>query len=264
MSDIVLLDVNGTLIPADPAVAPDRDATRQLRHRLVALRARGVRVGLCSDSPLEQLRGFGHRIGLGPPATFPLLAENGNVVGLDGRVRVTTPFPDRDRVRAVVSSAAAGHGLTRTDDVIAVEFGGRRLGHGEWGFGANRRASVSVFGPRTFIAAAEAVLARWTRGAGLSVDASLERGFLGIHPYAPAHTGKARAVTTLARAGHRVLLVGDSRGDWVPDPAVCCAFVGETAITDDIRAAAWHVSTLPDVEGVVDILDIYLDRLTDA
>ncbi|MEU3711140.1 hypothetical protein [Streptomyces catenulae] len=254
----VLLDVNGTLVPSVPRRgAPAPETSGAFRHAVREVRAAGIRVGLCSDSPVEQLREFGRAIGLGPPATFPVLAENGNVVAGE-RIRVLTPFPGRDAVRAQVAECADRHGLRHGGELRAPEFGGTPLPPGAWGLGANRRASLSVFGPVPFVAAVERHLTRWAarNSVTLAVEPSPARTYAGIHPYAPIRLGKRRALAGLAAEGLRdVLLVGDSPADWIPGvPGVRSAFVAGAALPAEAEAGAWHRSREPELAGVLDIL----------
>ncbi|MFE7588983.1 hypothetical protein ACFU6K_06245 [Kitasatospora sp. NPDC057512] len=285
---VVLLDVNGTLVPSVPGGPPDALALQRFRRLVRHLTSAGVAVGLCSDSPLRQLREFGTRIGLGTAPGFPVIAENGNVVAVDGTVRVTTPFPALRSLRAEVAAAAAAHGLSRVGDAVAPEFGGRPPTGRTWAFGANRLASASVFGPPDFIHDVRHRLTGWSAGgrvgnrigspagsrvggragerAGERADISVELGpdgsYAGIHPYPRTELGKRTALAGLAARDPRsTLLVGNSPADWVPGvPGVRCAFVADPAVPRHLRDAAWYVSPAAVLEGVVDILGHVLRR----
>ncbi|MDI5961479.1 HAD family hydrolase [Streptantibioticus silvisoli] len=256
--DTVLLDVNGTLVPSVARPPEQGPALRRFRALVRRLTAAGVRVGLCSDSPLEQLRELGTGIGLEAAPGFPVIAENGNVVADGAAVRVVTPFPALPQVRAEVERAAVAHGLRRAADVTAPEFGGGPPAPGTWAFGANRRASAGVFGPPDFVRdAARCVALRCgDDGVEVSVGLSPDGSCAGIHPYAPAELGKRTTLARLAgERGRRVLMVGNSPADWIPGvPGVACAFVADDSVPDDVRDAAWYVSPGEDLEGVVDIL----------
>lgn len=257
--DVVLLDVNGTLVPSRFDGSLDAGAVGRFRGLVEQLTSTGVAVGLCSDSPLEQLWEFGHEFGLGEVAEFPVVAENGNVIAVGGAVRVIAPFPARERIRSEVADVAAEHGLRRVVDVTAVEFGGRRPVGREWAFGANRRASVSVFGPADFVRDAGRSVNAWSaaNGVSVSVEFSPNASYAGIHPYRDIDRGKSRALARLVEAEpKRILMVGNSAADWIPDvPGVRCAFVADTSVPLDARVGAWHLSQKPDLEGVIDILD---------
>ncbi|MGA4845768.1 hypothetical protein ACOBQB_05705 [Streptomyces sp. G5(2025)] len=250
--------MNGTLLPSGTSSShASRRVRRLLREALALSYARGYAVGLCSDSPLEQLGEFGERVGLGAASTFPVVAENGNIVSFDGAVRLMTPFPASGAVRGIVGDVAAAHGAERLKDTSSPEFGGTPVSHRTWAFGANRRASVSVFAPPPLITEAARTLAGWARdhGVELGLDRSARHGFLGVHPYTPWHSGKRRTLEVLAREGHRLLMVGDSLADWVPaGRGVRCAFVANAAIPEPVRASAWFVSSRPGPDGVVDVL----------
>jgi hypothetical protein len=264
--DIVLLDVNGTLVPSLPGGRPDPLSLRRFRSLVDRLTGMGVAVGLCSDSPLEQLWEFGGDIGLGEAPGFPVVAENGNVAALDGAVRILTPFPARRSIRAGVAKAAAEHRLRRVGDVTAPEFGGSPPASGQWAFGANRRASVSVFGAPDFIDAVQQEVTGWSadNGVPVSVEVSPDRSCAGIHPYARAELGKRTALAQLAsREPKRILLVGNSPADWVPDvDSVRCAFVADPVVPGYVRDAAWYASQKAELEGVIDILGHVIRRQT--
>ncbi|MEV0265863.1 hypothetical protein AB0I49_31645 [Streptomyces sp. NPDC050617] len=256
--DTVFLDVNGTLVPSVPrSGAADPRTSVAFREGVRALRSAGVRVGLCSDSPLEQLWEFGRAIGLGTPPDFPVIAENGNVAA-DGTVRVMTPFSRRTAIAERMAELARQSGLRRVADVLAPEFGGSAPAAREWGFGANRRASLSLFGPADFIESAIRHLTEWALRDRweLSVDISPARTFAGLHPYSPTRLGKRRAFAELAAAGERnMLMVGDSAADWIPDvPGVRSAFVAHSDVPAEAATGAWHFSDRPVLAGVIDIL----------
>ncbi|MFJ2111395.1 hypothetical protein ACIOEX_05675 [Streptomyces sp. NPDC087850] len=253
----ILLDLNGTLIPSSPGAPQDTAGLRKVGQLAQELGAAGSVVGLCSDSPLEQLWEFGQDIGLGEPREFPVVAENGNVADIDGRVRVMTPFAARKQVRSTVAALASEHGLQQADETLAPEFGGVRPGRDQWAFGANRRASVSVFGPRDFLVTVGQRLRDWAGGnhTEISTESSPDGRYLGIHPYRRVDLGKQRTLATLASGQKELLMIGNSLADWVPACyGVRCAFVADSNIPDDVRAEAWRISEQPDVHGVIDIL----------
>ena len=253
---MVLLDVNGTLLPSGTSAGTVTRAGSGFASAVGDLHAAGVRVGLCSDSPLEQLQVFGSVIGLGDPGTFPVAAENGNVLAVGSEPQLLIGLSAAAGIRATIVGVAASYGLRQAADAVAPEFGGSPLGDREWAFGANRRASVSAFGPAEFIAAAGAALTDRARWAGISVDASPRHRYLGVHPYPLINAGKRRALTALAGAGHHVLMVGNSLSDWVPpENGVRCAFVADPALPAYVCASAWFCSPLSDLAGVVDVLN---------
>lgn len=266
----VFLDLNGTLIPSAPGTPLDMAALQKVGQLSQELRTAGTRVGLCSDSPLEQLWEFGRRIGLGEPAGFPVIAENGNVAVVDGQVKVLTSFTALSEVRTQISALASAHGLRQAKETLAPEFGGTRPGPGQWAFGAGRRASISVFGPRGFLDVARKSLREWAEGqhTELALESSPDGLYLGMHPYREIASGKRRALGMLAGATPKtpnslatpktpnsLLMIGNSPADWVPPGnGVQCAFVADPALPDGIRTAAWYASDQPDVHGVIDIL----------
>lgn len=253
MFDTVLLDVNGTLLPAGPTPSVDETTWNDLRAVLTRIRAAGITVGLCSDSPVDSLTRLGSGLDL---VDFPVIAENGNVLVLRGNSRLVSPFPDATSVQSVICNLADAHSLVRLPDVFAPEFGGSVVGEGYWAFGAGRRASLSVFAGPSFIEDAGVHVLGWAHQSGveLSVDSSPHNGFLGVHPYFCRLEGKRKALEELARQGRKVLMIGDSLADWSPDPFVCCAFVATAKVPQSVRGRAWAVSDRSDTEGVIDLL----------
>lgn len=253
---VVLIDVNGTLVPHRTPGPPPPHTAARLAEAVALAHAADVPVGLCSDSPAEQLRSLGRAIGLGP-GRFPVVAENGGIVErADGTVH-TRPFPYRRTVRALVSRRVRATGLRRAEDIVRPEFGGSRPPQGMWAFGANRRSSVSVFLPPHLVLDLARYLTTWARRAGvrLSVDAAAHHSYLGIHACVPLRSGKREALAQLARAGHEVVMVGDSLSDWVPPGAgVRCAFVADASVPAAVRAGCWYVAEGPGAEGVIEVL----------
>ncbi|MFG2939703.1 hypothetical protein [Streptomyces sp. NPDC048282] len=256
--DVVLLDVNGTLVPSVPDGRTDAIAMSHFCSLVGQLTSMSVAVGLCSDSPVEQLRTFGRSIGLGRSSWFPVVAENGNVVAVGSELEVIAPFPALPHIRAEVAKTAARCGLRQVGDVTAPEFGGSTPTRQEWAFGANRRASASVFGAPLFIQRVQQSVTEWSarHRVDASVELSPDGAYAAIHPYAHAELGKRRALAQLAaREPTRTLLVGNSPADWVPHvEGVSCAFVADTSIPEHLRDAAWYASQKTDLEGVIDIL----------
>ncbi|MFC6093130.1 hypothetical protein [Saccharothrix lopnurensis] len=249
---LVLLDVNGTLVPAG-ATEVDRGALAGVVEAVEGLRGR-AQVGLCSDSPLRSLRDFGTSLGLAEG--FPVVAENGNVTRIGGVTRVRVPFPGLAEVRAVIAGTATEHGLRRRGEQESPEFGGAPVEPGVWAFGAGRVASVAVFAEGSFVEAAGRRVAEWAADrAPLAVDSSPAHGFLGVHPYPVLRSGKAAALTALAEAGWEPVMVGDTMSDWVPPgTGVRCGFVGGALVTAEVRAAAWALARSPGAEGVAELL----------
>lgn len=248
---MVLLDVNGTLIPDELRTRAvfSKGQVAQLQQRVESLEAAGVPVGLCSDSPLPQLRVLAGRLGL----RGPIFAENGNIVEHAGRKETLRSLPGREELVDLIREYAAGS-FREIAAVTAPEFGGREpnFERGEWAFGAGRESSLSVMGPPELI---RFLGDRLSVFEGYSVDCSPEYHFLCIHVGEDYRRSKGDTLRLIARFGHATLMVGNSLSDWVePDTGVKCAFVGNARIPEHVRGAAAFVSHAHCFEGVLEIL----------
>lgn len=244
---MVFLDVNGTLLDetaTDSTIDPD--ALLSFLSAVSALRDNGIAIGLHSDSPQAQLKELANEIGLGD---VPIIAENGAILSYNEKTVVLAPLHDKEKHMAHISRIASELGYTHVSDIVAVEFGGTPVsyGNGEWAFGANREASISVFGPAELIRN----LGDQFEGAA---DCSPEYNYLGVHA-TDSRQGKAIALKLLKGFGYDVHMVGNSMSDWIdPESAVPCSFVGGARITPEAAGLASYISDLPTIWGVIDCL----------
>lgn len=248
---IILLDVNGTLIPDDSPygyISPEYlDA---FQKAVTYQQKQGVVVGLCSDSPEPQLMSFAKKIGL---SQAPIIAENGNRVGYGGKSVNLRLVPARSAIMDTITTYANDHGFHEITPISAKEFGGHspEYNKGEWAFGADRQTSISVFGPAELISS----LGQLIEDKHTSTDVSPESNFLGIHP-GNYKENKGKTLSLLVKTGHSVVLVGNSLSDWVsPETGACSAFVGNARVDSMKISEATYVSTLPTIQGVTDILE---------
>lgn len=233
-AQIVLLDVNGTLFPDESADGTiDPVVIEQLTEISGLLKAKGVSLGLCSDSPVDPLQDLAHRLGL----DGVVVAENGNLVVHDGKKVTVRSLPDIAECRRIIEEIAAREGFVRTDDMLSPEFGGVPLDSGDrWAFGKGRETSVSVFGPAKLI---EALGQEIGGNDQISVDCSPEYGFFGIHP-GRYKENKGKTLELVRKGRPTVILVGNSMSDWVPpQTGVQCAFVGDARISEEVAAQAF-------------------------
>ncbi len=246
---MIFLDVNGTLIPEDSQHGDIAEADlRDFQTEVSRLTASGIAVGLCSDSPLPQLQQFATKLGL----TGPIIAENGAVVSYGTTRVVLGEVPDRDGIIATINDVAAQHNLERLPDAIAPEFGGEQvdLTNGHYAIGANREATVSVFGSTAFIAQ----LGQAIHPDGCSMDVSPEYGYLGIHPGGNFRDSKRLTLESMATIeGTRILMIGNSMSDNTQGEHIRTAFVGGSMLTEEV-AAGTYVSSQGTIRGVIDIL----------
>ncbi|MGX7826351.1 hypothetical protein ACTG9Q_14780 [Actinokineospora sp. 24-640] len=250
--DVVLLDVNGTLVPSGSMAVADGSLS-VVREAAAALRGR-FEVGLCSDSPLAALDAFG-RGALGLPAAFPVVAENGNLVRVGGPPQVRVAFPGLAEARAVLGEANGWR--RRLPSRLSPEFGGAPVPAGAWAFGSGRQASISLFADADAVTRSAEAVRAWARSRNhvVSTDPAPRHGFLGVHPYSRLRAGKAAALTELAASGRGVVMVGNSESDWVPpESGVRCGFVADAHIPPGIRASAWAVARSPGAAGAAELL----------
>ncbi len=246
---MIFLDVNGTVIPEDSQHGdiPEADL-RDFQAEVARLRESGIAIGLCSDSPLPQLQQFAIRLGI----SGPIVAENGAVVSYGTTRVVLGEVPNRDQLMDTINGIAQQHNLQRLPDAIAPEFGGEQvdLTNGHYAFGANREATVSVFGSTAFIEQLGTAL----QPAGCSMDVSPQYGYLGIHPGGNFRDSKRQTLQAMAEfEGSRILMIGNSMSDNVQGEHIRTAFVGGSMLTEE-AAAGTYISSQGTMRGVIDIL----------
>jgi sulfur carrier protein ThiS len=255
--EIIGIDVNGTLVsessPAEKNISPEDIET--LKEIIAKKRAEGKAVFLVSDSPGPQLVELGLILGMDEGA----IAELGNVIVWMKNIIVVNPLPEKGAIQTQIRLIAKSQGFQRTKDVIAPEFpGGKSIkkSGGIWAFGANRLASISVFGPEALI---ESCQEKLILPENTTADFNPQDGFLAIHPKIALGTdftsNKSYTLAMLAQTGRQVTLIGNSTSDWT-DPAtrVRSMFVGGSRINEAMRDQAAYVSQEPLVKGVQDIL----------
>ena len=250
---IVFVDVNGTLFPdesTDGHIA--EEDTHSLKQAIAQAKEKGLSVGLCSDSPLPQLKELAVKLGI----DGAILAENGNILCNANQTLTLNALPGINTYKEQISLLASKLGFQQTDDCIAPEFGGSPVDiqNSLWSFGANREASVTVFGPPQLIQQ----LGLHFNGLeqGISIDCSPEYNYFAIHPGKNYKFNKEQALNTLSAYGHNIIMVGNSMSDYVePDQGVICTFVGGARINPDTADKAAYISNKPVIRGVIDILE---------
>lgn len=251
--NILFLDVNGTLFPDESAdgYIPEEDITH-LKQAIAAAKSKGLVVGLCSDSPLPQLQEIAPKIG----ADGPIIAENGNVIFHNNSTLTLNGLPEIETYKNMVIEQAQKLGMYQAEDCIAPEFGGNYIDfqNHQWSFGANRKTSITVFGPPELIAK----LGSYFNGdhQGISIDCSPKYNFFAIHPGENFKQNKGNALNILTTYGHNIAMVGNSMSDWVePEYRVVCAFVSGARINERAKNKAGYISDKPTIKGVIDILE---------
>jgi hypothetical protein len=250
--NIIFVDLNGTLIPEElgDRLITEKDSDL-LKQVVVKMKSKGLAVGLCSDSPLPQLLALAEELGLDGPT----IAENGNILFYNGQTFIVNALLDIKSEKTAITNLANQLGHKQTDDCLAIEFGGKKIDTGglQWGFGANREASVTVFGSSQLI---KLLGENFQNKQGISVDCSPEYGFFAIHPGDNYRLNKGGLLQTLEAFGYNILMIGNSMSDWVdPSTGVQCAFVNSSRITQEVKQQASYISSQNLINGVVDIME---------
>ena len=250
--NIVFVDVNGTLFSDE---SPDgyipQDDIELLKKAVTNVGTKGLSVGLCSDSPLPQLQKLAEELGI----SGPIAAENGNVLYNNGNVLVINPLANIDSYKQQIWENGQQLGITQSEDSISKEFGGNSQESLEqqWNFGANRLASVTVFGPSEMI---KKLGESFNGQKGISVDCSPGYNFFAIHPGNDYKQSKGQTLSLLSSFGHNVIMIGNSMSDWVdPSTGVKCAFVANPRVIDEVTEQAAYISDKLLTKGVIDIID---------
>lgn len=251
--NVIFIDVNGTLFPDDSpdGYIPENDISA-LKEKTETLSSKGIAVGLCSDSPLPQLINLAENLGF----TGPILAENGNLLHYGEKTLILHSLENRDKLLARIQSVASDFHYHQINDCIAPEFGGEIIDYNgiDWGFGANRTTSVTVFGPQPLIKKLGNYFGSEPRD--YSIDCSPEFNYFAIHPGDNYKLNKGRVLRLLSRFGHDIVMIGNSMSDWVdPESGVICTFVGQARLSNAILNKVRFVSEKPVIKGVIDILE---------
>lgn len=267
MEHLVLIDVNSTLICDGDTYLDFTDDFKEKFSKLInELSGAGVTVGLCSDSPLEQLGILAREIGLHDDA--PIFAENGNLFfdGTDVHIFRTLEEDQLAELKANIKNMTSDFDTSQAADVVAPEFLGKPidLDH-QWAFGAGRFTSMSAFGSEEFIEFASYVVTSFAQenGLDLGVDCSPEEHFLGVHPVANFRHGKKLAIHQFwgEQVAHgepikSIWMIGDSMSDRMgtENPNIHSLFVANPRLDANARAGAFHISTDALDQGVLDCL----------
>jgi len=248
-SSLVFLDVNGTLIPDDSDGTIDHESLTVFKQVTSELKQKGFEIGLCSDSPLPQLKEFSQKLGL----TGPIIAENGNIISYSGKEIKINELPDIKSVKGEIQDLAKGLGYQEVDEVVAAEFGGNNIDFSQkqWGFGANRTTSISVFGPGNLITLLGKTFADSEH---TTTDSAPEYNYFAIHPN-DLKTNKGNTLSFFRKSRHSVFMVGNSSSDWVdPELGIQCAFVANAKISPETAIDSFAVSNKTYINGVNSLL----------
>lgn len=252
---LILIDVNGTLIPSDSEDGfIEESALEALQKETHALTEAGFAVGLNSDSPHPQLKEFAKMIGL--PNSL-IIAENGAVISYGDKKLNLRALDNMDGIKADIKSIADNLGLVQSPDIVAPEFGGQQIKAGQWGFGANRSATLSIFcHDESFLTDVKNVIEDPTKEQIVDCDFSPEYGFFSVHACHNFRKGKAETLEALAAHSHQVVSIGDSMSDYadydLPNKVV---FVQDGLPSATLQQPHVSVSKFKGISGVIEILN---------
>lgn len=211
--NLILIDVNGTLIPSDSEdgfIEPE--ALEELIEKIHQLSKNGFTVGLNSDSPLPQLKELAKKLGI---AGTVIIAENGAIVSYHDKEICLRTIENIDSIKSAIKTIADNFGLIQSPDIVACEFGGRKIKPKEWGFGANRAGTLSLFSlDKNFLSEVKKMMGIIASKQAVDCDFSPDYGFFSIHSCENFRRGKAEILERLAEAGHKVVSIGDSLSDY--------------------------------------------------
>lgn len=250
---IVFLDVNGTILPSD-----SNDGFINAKHladfqnKVRSLESHGMAVGLNSDSPLPQLREFADKIGL---KNCPIIAENGAIISFNERLMDFRKLHHLDKLKDAIVDFAEKSGIERAPDAISPEFGGQYIHKDKWAFGANRTASVSVFGPPSFLQGVRNIVDNMYEKGTSSYDFSPEYNFMGIHSGPDFRKGKGSTLKLMTDCGHTITSIGDSLSDFAPISLPSRVFfVGGNIPADILVQPHVEVAREKEFPGVIECL----------
>ena len=246
---VVFLDVDDTLVKVGGRFEDlDPKLLSLFRSQTARLKLLGCEIGLGSDSPQPQLARLASWLGI----SGPIIAENGSLVSYSGKVAALESFETCAALRQeILATAKELPHYRQMTDCTSRQFGGDAVIFelNEWAFGADRQASVSVFGPAAFL---QQIVDRMG-GEKPGMDCAYESNFLAFHPAQDFRRAKAQTLAEISKTGVEVVMIGNSLSDWVePEHRVHCLLVGNA--TADVKATGALVSKLDYFAGVLDCL----------
>jgi len=226
--NIILFDINGTILPSEHKYSPAFFATEDMivfRNLLKDFTKLDYSIGLNSDSPLEQMQEFSEESGIHADI---IIAENGAVInGLEYDI-VLTSLSQRE-VQNLKQDISTICEKTITSSIIAPEFRGGSVSRNECAFGANRKYSLTFFGPEKIIEKIGTEIKK-LHYTSISYDVSPQYNFFAAHKIPPNIESykqkKSIALLELTKFFDEVVMVGDSKSDITPDPRVKTYLVG--------------------------------------
>lgn len=253
----IFIDINDTLIK-------DGDSINQItgenllsfNKKVKTLNQLGYKIGLFSDSPKVGLEIANMKLGL---TDNTYIAENGNLIVIDGEEVTFSPLPEIDLIKSRIIQIAESLKISQKPDLLSVTFGGDSVIHDKssWAFGKGRENSVSVFGSTDFLTSINNTISKEFKNLG--VDLYIKGNYLGIHPYKEISSGKVRIIKELASLGNDVFTIGNSQADLVDHIKVKSLLVANHNVKNlDIQK--YTSVTHSYFEGVLEALDLIINK----
>lgn len=259
----LFLDLNGTLLQPGESGVPEL-LERDLIDAVTEVQAAGIRVGLCSDSPLAPLSELASRWGM----NGPVLAENGDYASASGRSVAFKRIEKIDQAKNEIRRIATALGYEEKPEMYAVDFDSQQPTlTGSFAFGRGRTASLSCFADPRLIEALREDLRGALQRAGITeaiaCDFNANCGPYGVvilHAGDSVQSGKQDAMDMLVAGGvKKVWMIGDGAADAVRGASIESFLVGQRS--DSSLASRVSASTpLPGVIGAIEMMREVVSR----
>jgi hypothetical protein len=253
----LFLDVNGTLIQPGESGVPEL-LERDLIDAVNEVQAAGIRVGLCSDSPLAPLSELAARWGM----TGPILSENGDYASAQGRSVALKRIEMLEAAKSEIRRIATALGYEERPEMYAVDFDSRHMPlNGSFAFGRGRVASLSCFADPTLIEALREELREALQRAGIMEPIAFDfnphcgpYGVVILHGGDSVQSGKQDAMNLLVAGGVRkIWMIGDGPADAVRGRSVESFLVGQKE-EGPLAARANGSTSLSGVIGAIEMM----------
>jgi hypothetical protein len=259
----LFLDLNGTLLQPAESGVPEL-LERDLIDAISDVQSAGVRVGLCSDSPLAPLSELAARWGM----TGPILSENGDYATGHGRSVAFKRIEKMDQVKNEIRRIATALGYEEKPEMYAVDFDSLHSPlTGSFAFGRGRTASLSCFADPQLIEALRDDLCGALQRAGIeeaiACDCNPNCGPYGVaivHAGDSVVFGKQDAMDMLVAGGvKKIWMIGDGAADAVRGASIESLLVGQRPDSQlAVRASA--STPLPGVIGAIEMMREVVSR----
>lgn len=253
----IFIDINDTLIKDGASINQISDEhLLNFNEKIKTLNQLGYKVGLFSDSPRVGLEIANKKLGL---TDNTYIAENGNLIVIDGEAVTFSPLPEIDLIKSKIIEIAKSLNIIQKPELLSVTFGGDPFNYDQntWAFGKGRENSVSVFGSGDFLTLINSTISKEFENLG--IDLYVKGNYLGIHPYKEISSGKVRIIKELASLGNDVFTIGNSQADLV-DHAKVKSFLVANHNVKNLDIQKYTVVTNSYFDGVLEALDLIINK----